>query len=287
MKQPNLAYAPDRENPVNGTPLSLALRQLHHMLSGSIFWVVISAAILLTSLAGPYFTLERLSFPERLAYWGTTVLLSGVLMTFLSIYAHRLTERYGWNWALVAVLAGVAGILPVVGTVYLAEGVATGFAPGWLKTVGATSLIASVAPPLVAVTVVVNALINYRTREESGNAPAPTEAPESRAPLTLLHKKLPEHLGSEIISVQAQDHYVEVTTPNGSALVLMRLSDVAQALAPLPGLQVHRSWWVSLDHIAKTERGANGPDLVLTTGQTIPVGRSFRTAFKEAMQARG
>ena len=106
-------------------------------------------------------------------------------------------------------------------------------------------------------------------------------------PLTMLQSKLPHHLGNDIIAVQAQDHYVDVTTPKGNALVLMRLGDAVQDLEPLGGLQVHRSWWISLAHVVHTEKGTSGPELRLTSGQRIPVGRSFRAPLKKAMQDQG
>ncbi|EEB70665.1 sensory transduction protein LytT, putative [Ruegeria sp. R11] len=287
MTRTKATYVSDTQNPANGSPMSLALRQLQATMRGPVFWIIIGAAVLLTAMAGPYYTLERLSFPERLVYWGATILMSAVLMTFLSIYAHRLTEAHSWNWIFVAVLAGVAGILPVVGTIYLAEGIATGFAQGWFNAAGFATLVVSVAPPLIAVTLVVNALIEFQLREKEPDAlqPVADRSPEI-PPLTMLQSKLPHHLGHDIVSVQAQDHYVEVTTPKGSAMVLMRLGDAVRDLEPLGGLQVHRSWWINLAHIMRTEKGTSGPELVLTSEQRIPVGRSFRAEFKNAMKSQ-
>lgn len=262
------------ENPANSTVMSLTLRQLREMFSRPFFWLVIAAAITLTSMAGPYYTLERFSLPERLVYWGTTITLSAAIMTALSVLAHRLTEARSSHWALVSTLAGVMGVLSVVMTIYLAEGLATGFAPGWFDLSRIPALLPYVAPSVVAVTLIVNAVISF----QRATGPQPTAAPG----LTALQRKLPSHLGHEVIAVQAQDHYVEVTTQQGSAMVLMRLSDVVDDLAPLGGLQVHRSWWINLAHIVAVEKGANGPELRLSSGQVIPVGRSFRKAFNAA-----
>ena len=112
-------------------------------------------------------------------------------------------------------------------------------------------------------------------------------AQRADAAMTVLQGKLPHHLGREIVAVRAQDHYLEVTTPKGQCMVLMRLGDAVSDLALLPGMQVHRSWWINLAHIARTEKGANGPEIVLTTGERVPVGRSYRAAFRAAMADRG
>ncbi|MEM9581608.1 MAG: LytTR family DNA-binding domain-containing protein [Pseudomonadota bacterium] len=271
------------KNAANSNLLSFALRQLQVTLAKSIYWVIIGAAVFLTALAGPYFTLERMSFPERLVYWSVTIVFSAVLMSFLSILAFRLSERRGWHWVAVTVAAGLIGTAPVVGSLYLAEGVATGFATSWAERSSFFSLALYVGPSLIAVTLVVNVILNAQSSAEDAVETGPGVG--AHRPQSLLQSKLPAHLGTDIISVQAQDHYVEVTTPKGRATVLMRLRDVVQDLEPLGGLQVHRSWWVRLSHIAAVEKTPNGPELLLSSDQRVLVGRSFRAAFREA-QAR-
>jgi DNA-binding LytR/AlgR family response regulator len=66
-------------------------------------------------------------------------------------------------------------------------------------------------------------------------------------------------------------------------MILMRLGDAVRDLEGLNGMQVHRSWWINLAHIARVEKGANGPEVVLSTGARVPVGRSYRAAFRGAV----
>ncbi|TNJ39151.1 LytTR family DNA-binding domain-containing protein [Phaeobacter sp. B1627] len=279
MIHPKPSYASDTKNPGNGSPMSLALRQLQATLASPVFWIVVGTAVGLTAMAGPYYTLERLSFPERLVYWGVTIPLSALTMTVLSTVAFRLTKARSLNWVIVTVLVGLVGVLPVTGSVYLSEGIATGFEDGWLDGVSFFRLALFVAPSLIGVTLVVNALFEFRV---VGQDSAVLEPPPQSE--TLLQSKLPHHLGHEIVTVQARDHYAEVTTLKGSAMVLMRLGDAVRDLEPLGGLQVHRSWWVNLAHLARTETGKSGQELVMKTGQRVPVGRSFRKALKEALR---
>lgn len=284
MTQNNLSYVPDSENTANDSAMSLALRQLRAILGGPLFWIVNGSAVVLTALAGPYYTLERLSFAERLVYWGTTIMASALIMTFLSILAFRLSESRGWNWALAAGAAGAVGVLPVVCSVYLAEGIVVGFEKRWIADQPFWHMLMLTAPSVIAVTLLVNTVIRYQSTEQDAKDAAP--GPASLSP-TILQGKLPHHLGHDIVSVRAQDHYVEVTTPLGSAMVLMRLSDAITDLAPLNGLQVHRSWWVSLSHVTRREKGPNGPELILSSDQSVPVGRSFRQAFRAATDTTG
>lgn len=267
------------KNPANDGPVALTLRQVQQVAQGAAFWIVVGGAVLIAAIAGPYFTLERLSFPERLVYWGVIIGLSSVIMTFLSVLAHRMTEARGWNWALVAGLAGMVGVLPVLGTVWLADGLAAGFGSGGA---GIATLAAYVAPSVIGVTLAVNAYIEVQGRRVPVASGARQEVSRQAVP-TVLQSKLPHHLGREIVALRAQDHYLEVTTPKGRCMVLMRLGDAVRDLEGVRGMQVHRSWWISLAHVARTEKGANGPEVVLSTGARVPVGRSYRAAFRAAM----
>jgi DNA-binding LytR/AlgR family response regulator len=164
----------------------------------------------------------------------------------------------------------------VLGTVWLADALVTGGGPG----IG--TLAAYVAPSVIGVTVAVNAYIEVQERREPAAFVAPQDASGPAVP-TVLQSKLPHHLGREIVALRAQDHYLEVTTAKGRCMVLMRLGDAVRDLEGLNGMQVHRSWWINLAHIARVEKGANGPEVVLSTGARVPVGRSYRAAFRVAM----
>ncbi|WP_438974055.1 LytTR family DNA-binding domain-containing protein [Planktomarina temperata] len=47
-----------------------------------------------------------------------------------------------------------------------------------------------------------------------------------------------------------------------------------------PGLQVHRSHWVSFDAIDKTERRGDGARLILADGASAPVSRSHMPCLR-------
>ena len=68
--QAKAGYVSDMKNPANDSQVALALRQVQEVARGAAFWIVVGAAVLIAAVAGPYYTLERLSFPERLVYWG-------------------------------------------------------------------------------------------------------------------------------------------------------------------------------------------------------------------------
>ena len=64
----------------------------------------------------------------------------------------------------------------------------------------------------------------------------------------------PSKLGTELLHIEVEDHYLRVHTNLGSDLILLRLSDAIGELDQAIGRQVHRSHWVSRRAVAGIER---------------------------------
>lgn len=94
--------------------------------------------------------------------------------------------------------------------------------------------------------------------------------------------RLPLAQRGKLISLSVQDHYVEVTTAKGAALILVRLSDAIGETDGVAGLQIHRSHWVALDAVKAVHR-QNGKVLIETvTGVQLPVSRTYMAAVRNA-----
>lgn len=93
---------------------------------------------------------------------------------------------------------------------------------------------------------------------------------------------LPPHLGSEIVALEMEDHYVRVHTAIGSELVLMRLRDAMAQLDGLEGLQVHRSWWVARDAVEDIVTEGRKVRLILAREIEAPVSRAKVSELKDA-----
>jgi hypothetical protein len=104
-------------------------------------------------------------------------------------------------------------------------------------------------------------------------APAPVPAPAPPPPNPLLDQ-LPAELGSDIVALEMEDHYVRVHTALGSALVLMRLRDAMALVAEVEGMQVHRSWWVARGAVEDVLRDGRNVRLRLPRGIEAPVARA-------------
>ena len=115
-------------------------------------------------------------------------------------------------------------------------------------------------------------------------APAPTAvaAPAPPPPPNPLLDQLPVDLGSDIVALEMEDHYVRVHTALGSALVLMRLRDAMMLVTEIEGMQVHRSWWVARGAVEDVLRDGRNVRLKLARGVEAPVARAKIADLKDA-----
>lgn len=116
-------------------------------------------------------------------------------------------------------------------------------------------------------------------------SPTPAVRPDSVAPShpsAPFLDRIPAHLGTTLIALEMEDHYVRAHTTLGSDLILMRMRDAIGELAGVPGMQVHRSWWVAQAAVAAVERDGRNVRLELTNGLRAPVSRERVAALREA-----
>lgn len=109
----------------------------------------------------------------------------------------------------------------------------------------------------------------------------PAPAPASGEPR--LGNRLPANLkGAEIYALEAEEHYTKIHTSKGNTLLLMRFSDAIVEMDPQPGLQVHRSFWVSRKAVERVARVEQRWVVRLRGGLEIPVSRSYRVTVQSA-----
>ncbi len=98
--------------------------------------------------------------------------------------------------------------------------------------------------------------------------------------------RLPPALGRDLILLSAEEHYMRVVTRLGSDIVLYRLSDAIEDLAGYDGDQVHRSYWVAWNEVAKIQKDGRSFRLLMTSGEVVPVSRSYSGLVASRLRAR-
>ncbi|MGE3666320.1 MAG: LytTR family DNA-binding domain-containing protein, partial [Steroidobacteraceae bacterium] len=112
-------------------------------------------------------------------------------------------------------------------------------------------------------------------------ARAGMQGADAVAPARPILLRAKRDLGSQVLVLQAQDHFVQVTTPVGSELVLYRFNDAIREMGQDAGLQVHRSYWVARDAVRALSISEGQYTLELSNGTRIPVSRARREAVKD------
>jgi DNA-binding LytR/AlgR family response regulator len=99
-----------------------------------------------------------------------------------------------------------------------------------------------------------------------------------RAPILDL---VPAERRGHLVSLNAEDHYVRITTANGDVLHRMRMRDAVAMTAPLQGIRVHRSSWIALCAIERLEREGRASIAVLVNGQRVRLSRTGVKLYRE------
>ncbi len=225
------------------------------------FWLIIVSVTAICFLSGPFGTLNGLPVGVRLIYWALQVVLGGMA----GLWCHALIRTQGWTalkpTILVSLLFGVA-VAGLVILVSLALLEPIGRFPGYLDLVFYSF-------PSAFIIFLVLALVSpWQKPSLAPTAPVQTNRPK-------LLDRLKKHIGAEqVLSLSAQDHYVEVVTENGPELCLIRLADAIAEVHPVQGIQLHRSHWVAKSAIETLEASGAVANVLLKDGRKLAVSKS-------------
>lgn len=163
-----------------------------------------------------------------------------------------------------ALLDEASGVMPPVVLCWLVIN-----AP-WIlgfKVIRANSIdeMASAAQPHAATAIVSH---NPQQCQDESEPFTPATMPD---PLLAL---LPAQKQGEILYLKSELHYLLVVTSTGQSLILYNLKDAMHACSGIPGIQPHRSYWVSKAAIREFRRQGREGVLILSNQAEIPVSRS-------------
>ncbi|KQY75453.1 LytTR family DNA-binding domain-containing protein [Brevundimonas sp. Root1423] len=238
-------------------------------------WAIELAVCLATGalmgVIGPFGSFFNDVLAVRIAYWVSVFLICGVTLRLaIRVLAPR-ARRAGvpvWAWAPAMVLAlglPLAGITRMI-AIAIWPGIRQGVSP--VDWYGQTVLVILIYGALHATLV---------RRLESPASPQPVK---TGAPHILRH--LPPRLGSDLLCLSMEDHYVRLHTERGSVLVLMSLGQALDELGDLDGLQVHRSWWVARRAVDAVIEDGRNLRLRLKGGIEAPVSRASVARLRSA-----
>jgi DNA-binding LytR/AlgR family response regulator len=121
-----------------------------------------------------------------------------------------------------------------------------------------------------------------KTADPSLDEAADSDSPGTDATQPRFMKRVRPAIGTDLVAIEAQEHYLKVHTILGTELILYRFGDAVSELEQQTGFKVHRSFWISRRHIAQVVRAADKLHVEMTNGLIIPVSRSHRIKLEEA-----
>jgi len=260
--------------------MPLTKRELHPPLLVLQLATALALGLFFAAL-GPFGTYADLTVGMRYAYWVGLVLVGylDILVAAHAIAAFAPRLGTGWSLAWITFTSALPTSLAVAwveSLVRLSHPVPLSVFPRVYGSVAVVQLamllfLTRFRPPA-------ETLLLRRRRPEAQPAPVA----DTPAPANTFSRRIPSHLGGELLALGAEDHYLRVVTPLGSDLILMRLSDALGELGPDAGLQVHRSWWVAKDAVREVRRDGARTVLVLCNGLEVPVSRTYLAAVRAA-----
>ena len=240
-------------------------KQAIRSLQSSVFWIIIFIGIIACFWSGPFGTLESLPAGIRLIYWGVIILTTCIIAAWMQ------TLMFAQNWLTLSKISCVSLVFGL-----LASGIVISISLSVLLPIqeypGHFELFLSSFPANTLIFLCVSFILRSLSNTEK-------EVVHERPALFKRLKTYPH--AQKIISLSAQDHYVEVTSNLGSEMCLMRLSDAIEEMEPEKGFQIHRSHWVAKSAVVKLEAQGAAGQVELTDGRRLSVSQSQFTKFKQ------
>ncbi|MCP5395436.1 MAG: LytTR family transcriptional regulator DNA-binding domain-containing protein [Sphingomonadaceae bacterium] len=253
-----------------------ALPRNTHWLRGLLVDLSIMTAIgLVLALIGPFGSFE-VPFAWRLVSWLSLAWIGYFIYSPLGSLITRLGERLDLpRWGLWIFVCLVATI-PMTAVVW-----SVGFLPRPVPMPGLEQAVTLYFYVLV-IGSGITLLFNLIQRKDRQPQVAVVLQDMATSPAVRFLDRLSPALGTRLIALEMEDHYVRAHTALGSELVLLRMRDAVAELDGIDGAQVHRSWWVARDAVEDVKRDGRSIRLVLNGGLQAPIARARMQDLKEA-----
>ena len=264
-------------------PVQLTIREMKQQATSPRFWVGLLVVVCILTVSAPFDTETHFNWVQRFFYWGGVAISTYFCAIFVLLVMLRKLKRSGKNELLSRVVASVISALLVVVLVFFINTVIVGIEDFHWKAF----LLLGINCMLISLAI---STLSFIFNDSLARAKATGENHPPSDPIVAVisndspfYERLPKSLGTDVISLQAQDHYVDVRTALGNELILIRLSDATKELAEKNGIQVHRSWWVTRKHMVELKRIDGKPHLLLSDNSLVPVSRTYLSATKAAL----
>ena len=224
-------------------------------------WLV---ATLFCWVTGPFGTGDAYSNGVLAAYWATANGVAVVLIAGIRTALSADTDLNYWRNALITSVAFATIYLPIL---FVLELILSGYS----ELMDSLQIVVFRYLAIILISVLIHGIVWWvkfygpNIQNETSGAP------------NVFRNRLQKHPQASVWAVSADDHYIQVTTDQGTEILLLRFSDALTELEAIEGIQTHRSHWVSRVGAQKVENLKSGPQVILQNGESIPISRRNKT----------
>ena len=243
--------------------------------------VLVSLAIgVVVATIGPFGTYTEFATQDRYLYWIIIIPVNWLQIAIAITLIGQLKIAERMPQFLVVAIGCLIASFPASFEVLWLE--------GWLRSPYNVEITAWILWPYVLLLSLVIALPLKKymwygpSPQEPPDSDQETTAPQATSDSPPFLKRIPGHLGQNLLCVESEDHYLRIHTDAGSDLILYRMSDALSDLEGANGLQVHRSFWVARDAITEVERNGKRVSLKLANGLVVPISRTYLPTVRQA-----
>ena len=236
-------------------------------------WAVVAATIvgIFLGIVGPFGSYLNGSVLTRIAYWVLSMWLGVAFYGSAFVLARLLAARSGIPlWIATAFLVMAASLPQALATSSLALYFWPNLAQLSLSQLDWFMQVLVLAGPVTLGYAFWTGLLAPARVARPAPDRATSGEPDDASGLFAL---LPPRLGTDIICMAMEDHYVRVHTSLGSDLLLMPMARAVEDVAAIEGFRVHRSWWVARSAVLRIDGPARTMRLRLVNGMDVPVAR--------------
>ncbi|MEO6215682.1 MAG: LytTR family DNA-binding domain-containing protein [Sphingomonas sp.] len=243
-------------------------------------WAVVTATIVgvFLGIVGPFGSYLNGSVLTRIAYWVLSMWLGVAFYGSAFVLARLLAARSGIPlWIATAFLVMAASLPQALATSALALYFWPNLAQLSLSQLDWFMQVLVLAGPVTLGYAFWTGLLSpVRAARPTPDRTASGEPDDASGLFALL----PPRLGTDIICMAMEDHYVRVHTALGSDLLLMPMARAVADVAGVEGCRVHRSWWVARSAVLRIDGPARTMRLRLVNGMDVPVARRTVTMLR-------
>lgn len=234
-------------------------------------WATLAGIAL--GIAGPFGSFLNDGAVVRIAFWTSLLWIGAAILGLTVGPAVRLSVGRGLPTPFVAGVATMLACAPLAAVAAAVGRTVWGRHTAEMGVLDWYAQTLFVSAPLVA------GVLWFETRNASRRPRPPSPMAEAAEPVP---GGLSARQRAGALCLQMEDHYVRVHGPWGSDLVLASMRQAVGELGDVPGLRVHRSWWVARAAVEGVEQNGRSVLLVLVNGLRVPVARNRLAELRAA-----